>query len=113
MREIWLAGSECKNLCMLKKCSSLKQLYLCNCSFDEIQRKNDNLVLLDSTIFSEFDSVDELYLGSRFEDYKIKDLNGFLKMKSLKYLGISKNNMTKEQIEKLESAGIEIEIAKD
>lgn len=109
--EIEFVDCEIKNLGMLKRCSSLKSLLIYACSFDGLYIKNDNLVLRDSTIFSELDSIVDLDLDD--EDLKIKDVNGFLKMNSLKKIIISKNCMTRGQIDKLESAGIQVEISEE
>lgn len=83
--EILNWSCDIQNLSMLKRCSSLKMLNLYRCTYDGMYSENDNFVLQDSTVFSELDSIVDLSITTwQDEKLQIKDLNGLLKMKSLK-----------------------------
>ncbi|MDD5934249.1 MAG: hypothetical protein PUC65_01590 [Clostridiales bacterium] len=67
-------------------------------------RSKGNYVLQDSSVFSELDTILELDI----KDVKIEDIKGFLDMESLKKIYVSKESMTKDQINELESNGVQV-----
>lgn len=83
----------------LKNNKNLKSLDLCNYYEEEFILKNTDC-------FSELSSVEEL----KIENISFENIDGLLKMKSLKKLNIDDDCLTEEQIKELQSRGINVEI---
>lgn len=83
----------------LKNNKNLKSLDLCNYYEEEFILKN-------SDCFSELASVEELKIGN----ISFENIDGLLKMKSLKNLNVYDDCLTEEQIEELQSRGINVEL---
>ncbi|MDE5862460.1 MAG: hypothetical protein K2H28_09750 [Ruminococcus sp.] len=104
--EITLFLSDIKNLKPLAECKSLKNLsivgsiipdYIIDASFHEY-------VLKDSSIFADFDYIEELHLSLD----EIEDVSGILEMDSLKTLKIDKGAISEDNIKLLEDKGVTI-----
>lgn len=90
--------STVKNFEELAECKSLKSITIID---SEIL---DNDITEDSSIFADFDYVEELHLNTG----KIEDVSGFLEMDSLKELKVNKETISEENIKLLEDKGISV-----
>ena len=89
--------STVKNFEELAECKSLKSITIID---SEIL---DNDITEDSSIFADFDYIEELRIFMNIED-----VSGFLEMDSLKVLKTDKGNISDENIKLLEDNGISV-----
>lgn len=109
----YLFFDECKltNIAALTECSSLLSMEFESTSVDDyivpIKEGNNETkyALKDSSVFEGFNSVKVL----DFENIQIEDIAGILKMKELKVLKVSEDNISAEFITQLKGNGIEVE----
>lgn len=95
-----------QNIDSLKKMNSLTELKLFQCDFSGVEIVSDKYILQDSSAFSELHSVKKLMIGKTV----IEEISGFLNMKSLETICIDQYCITDEQIDRLMSAGIQVEL---
>lgn len=85
---------------VLKNNKNLKSLTV------EYYYHGEKYILKNTDGFSELASVEEL----KTENISFENIDGLLKMKSLKKLNIDDDCLTEEQVEELQSRGIDVEI---
>ena len=93
-------GMDLFDASVLKNNKNLKSLTV------EYYYYGEKYILKNTDGFSDLASVEELEI----ENISFENINGLLKMKSLKNLNIDDDCLTKEQIEELQSRGINVEL---
>lgn len=93
-------GMDLFDASVLKNNKNLKSLTV------EYYYHGEKYILKNTDGFSELASVEEL----KTENISFENIDGLLKMKSLKKLNIDDDCLTEEQVEELQSRGIDVEI---
>ena len=97
--------SDIKNLKPLAECKSLKELSIHSAVSDYIiEEPFRNYVLKDSSIFADFDYIEELYLSMD----SIEDISGILEMDSLKVLKVHEGDISEDNVKLLEDKGVTV-----
>ena len=97
--QVHLKESDLFDLSGLKNNKNLKSLTVGN-------YYKEKYILKNTDCFSDLASVEEL----KIENISFENIDGLLKMKSLKNLNIDDDCLTEEQIEELQSRGINVEL---
>ncbi len=95
--------SNVKGLNYLSSTTDLSEL---NFNETNVEGAIKDHILYDSSVFAEFDTVKVLSL----ERCKIEDISGVLEMEALKKIEVDDENITDEQIDKLEEKGIIVKL---
>ncbi|MDE6835078.1 MAG: hypothetical protein K2J39_12660, partial [Ruminococcus sp.] len=103
--KITLFSKDIKNLKPLAECKSLKKLSIIGSTISDyiIDASFHEYVLKDSSIFADFDYIEELY----FYLDSIEDISGLLEMDSLKVLKVE-GDISDNNIKLLEDKGISV-----
>lgn len=103
---IVLGCGEIANLESLSECLSLKKLIIWNLTVSNncIVVEDNKYVMKDSSIFSSFDYVEELWLSID----KIEDISGILEMDSLKEFKVNEEAISEDDKKLLEDKGISV-----
>ena len=103
---IGLFFCDIKNFEVLAECKSLKSIYIACSTISDyiIEEPFRNYVLKDSSIFADFDYIEELDLYIN----KIEDVSGILEMDSLKTLKVKKEAISEDNVKLLEDKGVTV-----
>ncbi|MDE6672609.1 MAG: hypothetical protein K2K16_10490 [Ruminococcus sp.] len=98
--------SDIKNLKPLAECKSIKDLSIIASTIPDyiIEEPFRNYVLKDSSIFADFDYVENLYLSLD----EIEDISGILEMDSLKVLKVHEGDISEDNVKLLEDKGVTV-----
>lgn len=96
---VYLKENDLFDISGLKNNKNLKLLTVCN-------YYEEKYILKNTDCFSDLSSVEELDMTN----ISVENIDGLLKMKSLKKLNIDDDCLTEEQIEELQARGINVEI---
>ncbi|MBD5160232.1 MAG: hypothetical protein HDT23_08345 [Ruminococcus sp.] len=103
---IELYFSDIKNFEKLAECKSLKDLSIVHSTISDyiIEEGFRNYVLKDSSIFADFDYIEDLWLSVD----SIEDISGILEMDSLKTLTVNKESVSEADVKLLEDKGVTV-----
>ncbi len=103
---IRMLDSKIKNLESLSECQSLKKIIISGSTVSNncIVVEDNKYVMKDSSVFSSFDYVEELWLNIG----KIEDISGILEMDSLKELKVNEEAISEDDKKLLEDKGIPV-----
>ncbi|MDE6672610.1 MAG: hypothetical protein K2K16_10495 [Ruminococcus sp.] len=104
---IQLYSSDIKNFKPLAECKSLKDICIVDSTISDcIIKENDKkYVMKDSSIFADFDYLEELWLSYV---NSIEDISGILEMDSLKTLKVKKEAISEDNVKLLEDKGVTV-----